>query len=71
MTLEDDNRRNSEYSQGSVLTHMHGPSGTRGRDARSLDRCEDLLLNIYSIQIEIVIVVMNLTVTRFCVLRSN
>ncbi|KAL3777143.1 hypothetical protein ACHAWO_000923 [Cyclotella atomus] len=38
VTLEDHNRRNSEYSQGSVLTHMHGPSGTRGRDARSLDR---------------------------------
>jgi hypothetical protein len=33
-----------------VLTYMHGPSGTRGRDARSLNRGEKLL-NVYPIQI--------------------
>ena len=35
--IENDTRRNSVSS---VLTNMHGPSGTRGKDARELDRGE-------------------------------
>ena len=42
----EDDKRHSEFSQGSVLTNMLGPSGTRGRDAKEFDKGKSIYLCI-------------------------
>lgn len=41
LKVQNDTRRNSDSS---ALTNMHGPSGTRGKDAREFDRGEWMLI---------------------------
>ena len=40
IVVQDGNRRFSDRSDGTGLTEMKGPSGTRGRDSRLMNKCE-------------------------------